>query len=436
MNEKKYLENNEYNLLEQIIPMNENLKKCSREGYTGCIDWLSCTFDCFDYEPDNSFVKPRFDSVSTHKLKKLLAFFGKYNCDINLLDCENGTYGFKGRIQLQEGISLLIYGPLCSNGVPATSLNISGQGCHYLMKDMKNCIDLIKYLLDNGNKFTRCDLAIDNFTENFGLETISKLIKDEFYVSFSKKGFLEIGTLNKKSKYGYDGLTYNLGDRVTSDVLLRIYAKNFEQNCEKEIPNWTRFEIQINDHVRIRQVLLLLVIAYEQNHYFDFFNFVAGFLYEILQFKTPTQDTNKSRWTDNEEYLEFLNHVKKIPLFASPKNQSDFEISLDWFKRSCSLFLIKFYLIYGYDRFFDFIKYIIIRKFDDFKSKDFDFIQNARAFLGVEPLEERDILSAINRLKNELGSQKFTAFEGDLKVAKGVVLKKEEKEEDEEESMI
>lgn len=429
MNEKKYIQNHEYDILEQLIPMTENLKKCSREGMTGCIDWLSCTFDCFDYEIDNLFMRPIFDKNAVTKMKNLLAFFGKYNCDINMLTLENGSFGFKGRIELQEGINLLVCGPTCSNGVPSTTLNISGKGCNYLIKsDLKNFINLIKYLLEHAYKFTRCDLAIDNFTELFQLDKISNLIKEENYTSFSKVGFNLIGKPNKKSKYGYDGLTYYLGDKKTSDMQLRIYAKNFEQGVENEIDNWTRFEIQINDHTRIKQVLLLLIIGYETTSYFDFFNFISGFLYDIVQFKEPSNDTNKSRWKEDEDYLEFLNHVEKITLFASPSNKTNFDVTLDWFKRSCSLFLTQLYLIYGEEKFFKYINYLIVRKYDDLKTKDIDFINNARTYLGIPELTEIEMKREILKLNKKLSSNDFNAFEGGIKVVEGAVFKEEVKD--------
>lgn len=431
MNVKKYIQDDGHDILEQWNAMSNNLEKCSREGMTGTDDWLSATFDCFGYELNNDFTRPQFDAKSVVNLRELLEFFGKYNSDINLMTYERGSFGFKGRIELQEGIQLLIYGPKCSNGLPATTLNISGKGCNYLIKsDLRNFINLIKYLLKEAYKFTRCDLAMDNFTEKFQLDKIKYLIENEYYTSFSKIGFNLIGTPNKKSKYGYDGLTYYLGDKKTSDIQLRIYAKNFEQKCEKEIPNWTRWEIQINDDIRIRQVLLLLVIGYETHNYFDFFNFISGLLYDIVQFKEPGNDTNKSRWKDDPEYLDFLNHVEKITLFASPSYKTSFETTLDWFKRSCSLFITQLYLIYGEDKFFKYIDYLILRKFNDLKTKDIDFINNARTYLGLHELTDVEMKREIIKLNKKLSRDDINSFEGGFKIAEGAVFKEDEVDDD------
>lgn len=419
----------EYDLLEQVRCMNENLKKCSRENMTGCIDWFTCTFDMYWYEPDNDFMRIRFDSSSVYKMKKLLAFFGKPNVDINTLDFERGGLGYRGRIELYEGVYLLIYGPSCINGCPATTLNVTGKGCNDMIKrDLKNFMDLIRFCLQHGYKFTRLDLAIDNFTTIFPLEKIMKHVLEESYTSVSSKGFELIGKPNKKSKYGYDGLTLYLGHskKVKSDLELRIYAKNYEQGVEEEIPNWVRWELQLGDHARIKQVLILLLIAFEQNNFFDWFLFVAGIMREVVEFKILGMDSNKSRWKIDPEYLEFLDNVKGVKLFASPSDKTSFDKSLDWFKRSCSLFLTQLFFIYGEAKLNRFLKYLILNKYEDLKTKDYNFIENACLDLGFN-YDEREGIRAIQKLLKEVNIKEF---DDSIRIAEGAILKEDEKDEE------
>lgn len=370
-------DNYEYDLLEQIQPLLKNMKLPSRKGFTGCCDWLSCTFDCFYYEPDNMLSNIILDDVSNEKIKSLLRFFGKENVNLNSLDRDRGTSSFKYSYVLQEGCTLLMYGPECSNGNHATALNISGSGMSKLFRD-KMLIPLLKYCQSHAYKYTRFDFALDCFEDVFPISKAFQLSEQGFYICKSNKF-----TIKGTPKDGdFEGITLYYGEG--SDMLLRIYRKNYEQNIQDKVPFWDRWELQIRDHDRIKQLVLLLIIAFEHDNYFDYFNFGAGILRDFIEFKMKTNDSNKSRWPIDNDYYKFINCANSIKLFAYPVFKTNFDTSLDWFVRSVSLFMTQLYLIYGDKKFFDFIKALIVKKYPNLKNKDFDFIKNALAETGYD----------------------------------------------------
>ena len=341
-------------------------------GLIGSFDWLSVTFNCFSYVVNDTFIKPVLDSQSLIKINDILKLFNRENENIENFEKEVGVRGFKYKVTIQEGAQLLFYGPLTSNGVPSTQLNLSGVACQWLISRGK-FIDLIRYVLEYGYNFTRFDAMIDNFTDLFDLQTINYSVVNKYYVSMFTKPFKIIGEPNPNSLYGYDGITFYLGN---SDLMLRIYAKNWEQDRQDEIKNWIRWEIQIRDHVRIKQFLTLILLGYSDNNYSNYFGVVAGLLKEIVMFKTPTNDSHKYRWPDDPYYLEFLNSVESIVLFKAPKSKGSFEITKSWFEKSCTLFLTQLMMIYGEEKFFKYIKYLTVRRFVDFKENDFNVVIN------------------------------------------------------------
>lgn len=370
-------ENYEYSLLEQVQPLFENIKLSTRKDFSGCCDWLSCTFDCFYYEADNSLTNVVLDTVSNEKIKSLLRFFGKEDVNLNSIDRERGTSNFKYSYHLQEGCTLLMYGPETSNGNRSTAINISGLGMSRLYREHM-LIPLLKYCQSHAYKYTRFDFALDCFIPVFPIFKVLELSQKGLYVCKSNKFTIKGSPKND----GFEGLTLYYGEG--SDMLLRIYQKNYEQNVQDKIPIWDRWELQIRDHDRIKQLVLLLIIAYEHNNYFDYFNFGAGILRDFIEFKVESNDSNKSRWPIADDYNQFINCAHAVKLFAYPSLKTNFETSLDWFIRSVSLFLTELYLIYGDKKFFDFIKALIVKKYPNLKNKDFDFVKNALVDEGYE----------------------------------------------------
>lgn len=367
-----YLNSRDYDTYsDSLLKTINNLKLKPPEGMTGCFDWLSCTFNCYHYKADNDFTYAELTDFSLEEFRKLLFFFDRENTPLNSFERLTGAEGFKYRIEIFDGVTILFYGPTTLNGTPATKLNISGKGCASLIKSGK-FIGLLKYCLDNAYRFTRFDSAIDNYTDIMNLEHINNLVVARCYTSCFKKPFRITGTPNPNSPYGYDGVTYYLGN--SSDLLLRIYAKNWEQEEEKFIENWVRWEVQLRDHERIKQLIILIILGYERDKFHNYFNIVASLLNEIVTFRVPSNDSNKSRWPVDPEWKKFLNEVDSIKLFAAAKSKSTFETSFNWFSNNCSLFLTQLLIVFGEKKFFRFIKFLVFNRFSNFTESDFNVI--------------------------------------------------------------
>lgn len=356
------------------------------------------------YTVNDSFTKPIVDSSSLIYIKQILKFFGRDDELLESFEKETGTRGFKYKITIQEGAQILFYGPVTNNGNNATALNLSGTACQWLISKGR-FIDLIKFVLEYGYNFTRFDAMIDNFTSLMDLTYINDCVVNKKYTSMFVNPFRITGTPNPESPYGYDGITFYLGN--ASDLLLRIYAKNWEQEKENEIENWVRWEIQIRDHERIKQLLSMIVIGYSGKDYNNYFNIVAGLLKEIVMFKIPTSSSRKTRWPDDPEYLEFLNGVESIKLFKSPKGKRAFEISKTWFEKSCSLFLTQLAIIYGEDKLIRFIKYLIIQRFCDLKANDWNLVINEYDNMKKE-IDKKIIYDMISKFESEVDIVEFS----------------------------
>lgn len=361
--------------LPNLINLHKN-RNITPEQITGCFDWLSCTFNCFTYEYENLIMRPILDSVSQNKIKSLLYFFGKGDKNIESYTIENGANGFRYKITIDEGAYLLFYGPETIGGVHATALNLSGVACQRLIQT-NMFVGLLEYCFHWGYRFTRFDCAIDDYSDIFPLALVNDLVRDRCYVSQFKKPFRVNGTPNPDSVYGYDGVTYYLGNE--SDLLLRIYAKNWKEEKQEEIKNWTRFEVQIRDHERIKQLVTMIILGYKTSDYSNYFGVVAGILKEVVMFKVPGKNKQKTRWEDHPAYLKFLHDVKSIKLFHAPKGKSNYEKTMEWIKKGCSLFLTQFYLVEGKQRFNDFIKYMITERFFSMQENDFNMVYNELA---------------------------------------------------------
>lgn len=387
----------------------------------GSFDWLSCTFNCFTYRADSMFTRPILDDVSRKKIKPLLKVFGKENNDLDGYSIERGSSNFQYRISIDEGAFILFYGSETINGVHSTALNLTGSCCQRLIRKGK-FIELLKYVLQNAYNFTRFDSSIDNYSDTFDLSILNELVRSKSYVSIFKKPFNIIGTPNEESSYGFDGVTYYLGNK--SDLLVRWYAKNWEQECQDEIKNWTRTEIQIRDDQRIRQLITMIIVGYETKDFSNYFGVIAGMLKEIVMFKVPGKNKQKTRWEDHPEYLKFLNEVESIKLFKAPKGKGKYEKTKDWLKKSCSLFLTQLFLVEGRDYFFDYIKYMITGRFDNMTEDEFNIVINELDDRG-KSFDYNKAYQEMKKIKSEID---ISRFDDSLKVGEGAVFKNDEEE--------
>lgn len=205
-------------------------------------------------------------------------------------------------------------------------LNMSGQGCRQY--EILSSMDMVTMfaMLDNLQAtYTRLDIAIDDFSNIFDVNTIRKSVYNKQCVTrLSDWGTAKRG----KIATGNDSLTmdnFYLGNS-SSRYFLNVYDKKLERIARdkplekdengEDVTSWTRTEIRFKYEYANLFVQHILrddkPIGYH----------IKSFLNEKIQFLTKSalsKDTNKSRLAKDKENIckwwkKFLNGAGKLRL--------------------------------------------------------------------------------------------------------------------------
>lgn len=176
--------------------------------------------------------------------------------------------------------------------------------------------DLLKDILDMG-QLSRLDLAIDDIGCNYyTLSELREVFYNDLYTSRFRGGYTEI---YKHSKSGCSGSTFYFGS-VNSDMRIRIYDKQLEQNSKKNdsvrIP-WTRWEIQLRKE---RATVTASFLAVGQT----LPDVACGILSNYLRLIVK-DNVRDSRCSTAPKWSDFLAGIKKIRICqpVAEKNLDD-----------------------------------------------------------------------------------------------------------------
>jgi hypothetical protein len=169
-------------------------------------------------------------------------------------------------------------------------------------------------------KVTRLDIAYDDRPQDgqtglLDLEAIIEAVKADEYVSRARMVRL-MQTLK-----GGRGTTLYFGSRK-SDSLVRVYDKAAEQQIDDE--HWIRVELEL--HRERAHALFLLLCGEDRVEDFD----LGAVLLAVLDFKTPNDDTNKSRWPTTPWWSEFVQSASRIRLGGKRVVEESVERSRRW----------------------------------------------------------------------------------------------------------
>lgn len=264
------------------------------------IDWLECTFKHSQLDTLQEWCR-RFDFEELDHGAMGYDSAAKFAGSGWLLWCSADERGER------QGVHIAF---------PSSCLdNLLAHG--YNSTQLLNTVDLFEA------KVTRIDIAYDDRPQDaqaglLDLDTIIEAVKADAYVSRARSVRL-MQTLK-----GGKGTTLYFGSGQ-SDSLLRIYDKAAEQKLDDE--HWVRVEIQLR---RERAHALFLLLTYEYSvEDFD----IGAVLLAVLDFKTPTDDENKSRWPTVSWWAEFVNTVSRIRLSKARTLQESVEKSKRWIER-------------------------------------------------------------------------------------------------------
>lgn len=280
------------------------------EGLTASVDWFSCTF---------------------HTIHAYTDVCGILGLDIsNFTLMENGLNGYR-RTAVYGNISILFDPPENTVNM-GCHVNLTGEGCREFEKNFNehfNWSTFISICLNFDVKFTRIDIAIDDYVGYFTLQQVmSKVKKGHLTSRFSKARNFEEHLLSDGST---SGQTIYFGK---GEVMFRFYDKYQERinkgySLDKDLKLWNRYEIQLRGK---RATEACKVLAYEA---YDTGELAKGLFANYLTFRVPSKtDTNKARWEVCDWWRIFLGDCAKISLSQVPptlsvqrtKNWLDFQV--------------------------------------------------------------------------------------------------------------
>lgn len=253
-----------------------------------------------DFEKKNRII---YDWVSfttkKHSLHELVELLGMTECSFETL---NGSKGFRYR-QYYGGVSIHFNESQLSESDGFIWLEMSGQGCRtwetYGTGNYEMLFDLARHDPQNIH-ITRLDIAFDDLTGIFDINTICEYTRLEYFTSRMQK---------YQAIYSNGGNSVQFGSRM-SNVLIRIYDKAAERGYDNTKFHWIRCELQLKDVNALGFADKAKEIGL-QNAY-------LGVLKNYLLFREPCDDSNKRRWEVCEFWSKFLDNAVRVSVWSSP----------------------------------------------------------------------------------------------------------------------
>lgn len=200
-------------------------------------------------------------------------------------------------------------------------VEMSGSGC----RDFETFSDVgfpyvfqyISYLsrAEIGN-VTRIDLAFDDFSGVIPLDTMENYAKNFWFTSRLSCFSIEMSA--KTLDPDHLGVNIYHGSRG-SNVSFRFYDKRVER-ARYDLDHWVRAEIQLRSGA---------ALGFVQQFYNDCISedssvscpdnlgtIFSGIISHYVDYKEPSEDSNKARWTTCQWWSDFLGECDSISLFS------------------------------------------------------------------------------------------------------------------------
>ena len=306
------------------MKIDENMKN----GLYCSIDWLSFTV---------------LDSVD---VETTLAEFG-FSIE-DFFECPKGASGYRKMITLiGSNLRVLFEG----NDNMGIHFDISGSAMSDFYETYyKSCynnetpfgelaidmeLDVVKSLFQRISELghiTRLDLAIDNKKDiYYSVRQLKEVLDLKRFVSkWRNWKFVE----EKETNGVCTGRTIYMGSR-TSEIMLRVYDKELEQNKKYPEPDninhvnyrWVRWELELKDE-RANMVI---------NHFLSgnsIGSIAVGILSNYLRI-INIDDSNKSRCSSTSSWESFINNVASLRLYISHADKT-IDMKKEWLIRQCA----------------------------------------------------------------------------------------------------
>lgn len=366
------------------------------------IDWLRFTTGEIEFGLDG---EPKNTSIPV--INKLL---NKLKSEFNYFDLElvpGGFYGYKFRMEVAEGITIFFNGSVNKYGQPTTMVEITGAGCDYFTT-IEDWFELISFILSDeyNGKATRFDEAIDDY--------YGEHIKSKYFFDLIKDGFFKrAGSPKTKIKWVInDHKDYDKGCTVyfysnSSDMQLAVYNKMAEVKEKKDketlTPQWMRYEMRFFDDQSDSQLLnfynCLLKEKFNLSSCSSIASLLSSSLYELLKLFKPTKDTNKQRWVELPEWIDFIGDISSVKFERHVNHISSILKTKEYFENNYAKFLLKMYLVFGFDYEKLWLSDFMYKKRASLEAKDIVSINSLRRQLGIKRLKKSEIAILLSKLE-------------------------------------
>lgn len=164
---------------------------------------------------------------------------------------------------------------------------------------------------------TRLDIAYDDHIGLLDMQQLERDTRERSYVSRAK--YTEI-IWSDDQEEDIEGMTIQVGSDK-SEIKIRIYDKAAERGFKDQ--HWIRCEIQI----RKKRALQAVKDIQQRGHLCDT---ASGILRNYLTYRTPMEDSNKSRWPIAAYWERMLLNMEKVSLWVKPGEEYNFSKTEYW----------------------------------------------------------------------------------------------------------
>lgn len=275
------------------------------------IDWLSFT------------IQTDIDGIGKSAVKRFLKQMGLNN--LPFCEKEKGRHGYNRSMSIQNYINIY-YNEVKFNEFDENNaekldrivrmgvhFEFSGKGCRILEQE-KNWLEWFKLLDDLKVRYSRIDIALDDFIGLLDFDLMEEKIKKGEVISLSRTRNIDSALDFKKAEKldnngNSKGKTIYFGNRQ-SLMMIRFYDKKREQE-EKKISChydfWQRYEIVLK-----REKATDFINKLEKGVNFGklYLEVLAG----LIRFVDRGADTNKARWKTSEFWNNFIKGSEGVKL--------------------------------------------------------------------------------------------------------------------------
>lgn len=170
-------------------------------------------------------------------------------------------------------------------------------------------------LAELGN-VTRIDLAFDDFSGIIPLDVMENHAKNFWFTSRLSCFSIEMSA--KMLDPDHLGVNIYHGSRG-SNVSFRFYDKRVER-ARFDLDHWVRAEIQLRSGAALGFVKRFYCAEVSEDYSVsmpdNLGSIFSGIISQYLDYKQPSEDSNKSRWISADWWSDFLGECEKISLFS------------------------------------------------------------------------------------------------------------------------